>query len=161
MRVRLEPGTGQRSLILTPNKYRKSGVRPSGMGELQGASTKSSKDRSNKKETAHTTHNSHFMSSVAISVHCCLHWCSHRHLASVLAPCIYPATLHRCSHLAGFHCSSLLCRFLLAIHIVANGGDVLPCMRIWIPRGRDEVYIRSFQHHAGQSWRQQSEPQRN
>ena len=80
----------QRRLILTPNKYRKSAVRPSAMGELQGANTKSSKNRSNKKETAHTTHNFHFMSSVAISVHCCLHWCSHRHLASVLAPCIYP-----------------------------------------------------------------------
>ena len=83
----------QRRLILTPNKYRKSGVRLSGLAgwscnlcELQGANTKSSKNRSNKKETAHATHNSHFMSSVAISVHCCLHWCSHRHLASVFAP---------------------------------------------------------------------------
>ena len=44
------------------------------------------------------------MSSVAISVgagvQCCLHWCSHRHLALVLAPYIYPAILHLCSHRA-------------------------------------------------------------
>ena len=104
----------QRSLILTPNKSRKSGVRPSAMGELQGANTKSSKNRSNKKETEHTTHNFHFMSSVAISVHCCLHWCSHRHLASVLAPCIYPAILHRCSHHASFALA-----FLCAFHALA------------------------------------------
>ena len=98
----------QRRLILTPNKYRKSAVRPSAMGELQGANTKSSKNRSNKKETVHTTQNFHFMSSVAISVHCCLHWCSHRHLASVFAPCSYPAILQRCTHRVFFHCSSLL-----------------------------------------------------
>ena len=76
-----------------------------------------------------TTQNYSICSSVGISVHCCLHWCSHRHLASVFAPCIYPAILHRRSHLAGFHWSSLLCRFLLAIHIVANDEDVLQLMR--------------------------------
>ena len=92
----------QRRLILTPNKYRKSAVRPSAMGELQGANTRSSKDRSNKKETAHTTHNSHFMSSVAISVHCCLHWCSH--LAFI--------PLHRCSHQASFALPSWCARHL-------------------------------------------------
>ena len=95
----------QRNLILTPNKYRKSGVRPSGKGELQGANTKSSKNRNNKTEIAHATLNHSQVSSVAISVHCCLHWRSHRHLASVFAPYIYPAILHRCSHLAFFLCA--------------------------------------------------------
>ena len=95
---------GQRRLILTPNKYRKSAVRPSGMGELQGANTRSSKkNRSNKKETAHTTHNSHFMSSVAISVQRCLHWCSHRHLASMLAPVCPPWMLSL--QLAAYMCA--------------------------------------------------------
>ena len=63
----------------------------------------------------HTTHNYSIYASVVISAHCCLHWCSHRHLASVLAPCIYPAILHWCSHLAFFHCSSLLGFFCTAI----------------------------------------------
>ena len=76
--------------------------------QLLGANTTSSENRNNKTETTHTTENFHFMSSVAISVHCCLHWCSHRHLASMLAPCIYPAILHRCSRRACYHCSSLL-----------------------------------------------------
>ena len=75
--------------------------------QLLGANTKSSENRNNKTETPHTTHKFHVMPSVAISVHCCLHWCSHRHLASVFAPCSHPAILHRCSHLACFHCSSL------------------------------------------------------
>ena len=83
--------------------------------QLLGANTKSSENRNNKTETAHTTHKFHVMPSVAISVHCCLHWCSHRHLASVFTPCIYPAILHRCSHLAFFHCSSLLGLFCTAI----------------------------------------------
>ena len=48
--------------------------------------------------------------------------------ALVFAPYIYPAILHRCSHLTGFHSGSLLCRVLLAIHIVAN-GDVLRHLR--------------------------------
>ena len=112
----------QRSLILTPNRYRKSGVRPSGMGELQGANTKSSKNRSNKKETAHTTHNFHFMSSVAISVHCCLHWCSHRHLASVLAPCIYPGV-----RTLSFTCVPSIwfayLKLLKLLHIGTQNGD--------------------------------------
>ena len=59
MRVRLEPGTG--STEANADSYHKSAVRPSAMGELQGANTKSSKNRSNKKETAHTTQNFHFM----------------------------------------------------------------------------------------------------
>ena len=59
------------------------------------------------KQKHHTIHDYNIYSSVAISVHCCLHWCSHRHLASVFAPCSHPAILHRCSHLACFHCSSL------------------------------------------------------
>ena len=37
----------------------------------------------------HTTHNYSIYSSVVISVHICLQWCSHRHLASVFAPCIH------------------------------------------------------------------------
>ena len=57
------------------------------------------------KQKQHTTHDYSIYSSVAISVHCCLDWCSHRHLASVFAPYIYPAILHRCSHLAFFLCA--------------------------------------------------------
>ena len=68
----------------------------------------------------HTTHNLYIFnciySSVAISVHC---WCS---------------MPHRCSQLAGLYCSSLLCRFLLATHIVANCEDVLRM------RGEDPCY---------------------
>ena len=44
-----------------------------------------------KKETAHTTQNFHFMSSAAISVHCCLHRCSH--LAFIPPSCICVRTL--------------------------------------------------------------------
>ena len=66
------------------------------------------------KQKQHTTHDYSIYSSVAISVHCCLHWCSHRHLASVFAPYIYPALLHRCSHLACYHCSSLLGRLFIS-----------------------------------------------
>ena len=62
------------------------------------------------KQKQHTTHDYSIYSSVAISVHCCLHWCSHRHLASVFAPYIYPAILHRCSHLAALPASCVLMR---------------------------------------------------
>ena len=58
------------------------------------------KTETTKQKQQDTTQNHSIYSSVAISVHCCLHWCSHRHLASVFAPYIYPAILHRCSHLA-------------------------------------------------------------
>ena len=57
------------------------------------------------KQKQHTTHDYSIYSSVAISVHCCVHWRSHRHLALVFAPYIYPAILHRCSHLAFFLCA--------------------------------------------------------
>ena len=77
----------QRSLILTPNKYRKSGMRPSGKGELQGANTKSSKNRSNKKKQ-HTQHR--------IFISC--HPLSFRSIAVCI--CVRTAILHRCSHLA-------------------------------------------------------------
>ena len=39
----------------------------------------------------HTTHNYSIYSSVAISVHCCLHWCSH--LTSIQPSCIGVRTL--------------------------------------------------------------------
>jgi len=64
------------------------------------------------KQRQHTTHDYSIYSSVAISVHCCLHWCSHRHLASVLAPYIDPAILHRCSHLAFFLCAFQMIAFV-------------------------------------------------
>ena len=63
------------------------------------------KTETTKQKQQDTTQNHSIYSSVAISVHCCLHWCSHRHLASVFAPYIYPAILHRCSHLAFFLCA--------------------------------------------------------
>ena len=40
----------------------------------------------------HTTHNYSIYSSIAISVHCCLHWCSH--LTSIPPSCIGARTLH-------------------------------------------------------------------
>ena len=40
---------------------------------------KAAKTETTKQKQQDTTQNFHFMSSVAISVHCCLHWCSHRH----------------------------------------------------------------------------------
>ena len=49
----------QRRLILTPNKYRKSAVRPSAMGELQGANTRSSKKKQ-KQQKRNSTHNTEF-----------------------------------------------------------------------------------------------------
>ena len=64
------------------------------------------------KQKQHTTHDYSIYSSVAISVHCCLHWCSHRHLALVLAPYIYPAILHLCSHFSfsiAVRCLVFLC----------------------------------------------------
>ena len=66
------------------------------------------KTETTKQKQQDTTQNFHFMSSVAISVHCCLHWCSHRHLASVFAPCSlelmfaytrFFSCSHSCSHL--------------------------------------------------------------
>ena len=95
----------QRRLILTPNKYRKSAVRPSAMGELQGANTKSSKNRSNKKET--NTHNTEFSFHV---IRC--HFGSLL-FALVFAPpsCIGARTLHLSRHLASVFapCPLLVC----------------------------------------------------
>ena len=89
------------------------------------------KTETTKQKQQDTTQNFHFMSSVAISVHCCLHWCSHRHLASVSAPYIYPAILHLCSHLSFLHCSSLLGIFVYSYH----SSSSLPTM--WsLPRLR-------------------------
>ena len=59
---------------------------------MQGANTKSSKNRNNKTEIAHATLNHSQVSSVAISAHCCLHWCSH--LTSIPPSCIGVRTLH-------------------------------------------------------------------
>ena len=89
------------------------------------------KTETTKQKQQDTTQNFHFMSSVAISVHCCLHWCSHRHLASVFAPYIYPAILHRCSHLAFFLvCLSdgrtgLLFEFVCAIRTLISASSLL------------------------------------
>ena len=84
----------QRSLILTPNKYRKSGVRPSGLRgwscnlcELQGANTKSNKTESTKKKQ-HTQHRM-FISG---------HPLPFRSIAVCIG--VRTAILHRCSHLA-------------------------------------------------------------
>ena len=68
------------------------------LAPMQAAKTEATKQKQ------HTTQNHNITSSVAISVHCYLHWCSHL---------IFPAILHRCSHPALFHCRSLLGRFLL------------------------------------------------
>ena len=67
------------------------------------------KTETTKQKQQDTTQNHSIYSSVAISVHCCLHWCSHRHLASVFAPCslqlMFAHSFFSCSHL----CSHLCC----------------------------------------------------
>ena len=65
--------------------------------QLLGANTTNSENRNNKTETTkqkqqNTTQNFHSMSSVAISVHCCLHRCSH--LVSMPPSCIGVRTLY-------------------------------------------------------------------
>ena len=84
----------QRRLILTPNTYRKSGVRLSGLAgwscnlcELQGANTKSNK-------TEATTKKQHTQHKMFISCHPL----PFRSIAVCIG--VRTAILHRCSHLA-------------------------------------------------------------
>ena len=100
----------------------------------QKHNTKSNENINNKTETAHIFIRCHFGPLL---------------FALVFAPYIYPAILHRRSHLAGFHCSSLLGRLFISlamarkffcgscghevVHEVFEEGNCLSC-RILLSR---------------------------
>ena len=94
----------QRRLILTPNKYRKSAVRPSAMGELQGANTRSSKKTEATKKKQHTQH--------IILISC--HPLPFRSIAVCIG--VRTAILHRGSHLAFIIASGFApCQFRFSV----------------------------------------------